>query len=197
MGMQIETSTTLLRDIAGAADNPRWGEFTARYRPLLEAFMSERFPGLEAEDLIQETFIAIARALPEYRYAPDEKGHFRSFLTGILHHKALNALRSSRRRTELLRKYEAEPQVGSSGGEEEQRRWRETLYEVALQQMMVDPEIPLRNKQIFERTAMKGERPQAVAESQCVSRDVVDQTKKRMLDSLRGIIEELKRADEV
>ena len=195
--MQVETSTTLLRDIAGASDNPRWGEFTARYRPLLEAFMYERFPGLEAEDLIQETFIAIARALPEYRYAPDEKGHFRSFLTGILHHKALNALRSNRRQTELLRKYEAEPQVGSSDGEEEQRSWRETLYEVALQQMMADPNIPLRSKQIFERTAMKGERPQAVAESLCVSRDVVDQTKKRMLDRLRGIIEELKCADEV
>ena len=63
--MQIDTSTTLLRDIAGASDNLRWGEFTARYRPLLEAFMYERFPGLEAEDLIQETFIAIARAMPE------------------------------------------------------------------------------------------------------------------------------------
>ena len=193
----MDTSTTLLRDIAGASDNPRWGEFTARYRPLLEAFMSERFPGLEAEDLIQETFIALARVLPEYRYAPDEKGHFRNFLTGILRNKALNALRSSRRKNELLRRYEAETQARSSSSEEERSRWRETIYGVALQQMMARPDIPLRSKQIFERTAMKGERPQTVAESLCVSRDVVDQTKKRMLDKLRGIIEELKRADDV
>lgn len=57
--------------------------------------MAQRFPGLEADDLIQETFIAVARAIPGYRYAPDEKGRFRNLLTGILHHKTLNTLRSS------------------------------------------------------------------------------------------------------
>ena len=55
-----DTSTTLLRDVAGSADNPRWGEFVARYRPVLEAFMAERFPSLDADELIQETFVAIA-----------------------------------------------------------------------------------------------------------------------------------------
>ena len=84
-----DTSTTLLRDVAGSMDNPRWGEFVARYRPVLEAFMFERFPSLDAGELIQETFIAIARVLPNYRYVPEEKGHFHNFLTGILHHKAL------------------------------------------------------------------------------------------------------------
>ena len=61
------TSTTLLRDIAQDAQNVRWGEFVARYRPMMEAFMRERFPSLEADDVIQETLIALCRVLPSYR----------------------------------------------------------------------------------------------------------------------------------
>ena len=33
------TSTTLLRDIANDSQHARWGEFVARYRPMMEAFM--------------------------------------------------------------------------------------------------------------------------------------------------------------
>lgn len=191
-----DTSTTLLRDIATSTDNPRWGEFVARYRPMLETFMAERFPGLDADDLIQETFIAIARTLPNYRYVPGEKGRFHNFLTGILHHKALNELRSDRRRCDLLQKY-AETSIGNSSTDEEQKQWRETLYEIALQQLMADPGIAPRNKQIFIRIAINDEKPEAVARSLAVSRAVVDQTKKRMLDKLRGIIDGLKGADGV
>lgn len=90
------TSTTLLRNIAQDAQNVRWGEFVARYRPMMEAFMRERFHSLEADDIIQETLVALCRVLPSYRYAPDEKGHFRNFLTGILRNKALRQLRKER-----------------------------------------------------------------------------------------------------
>lgn len=159
--------------------------------------MSERFPSLDADELIQETFIAIARVLPNYRYVPEEKGHFRSFLTGILHHKALNALRSNRRREELQQKYADEVRSQSQEPGDGQRQWRETIYEIALQQLLANPDISARNKQIFVRTAIKGEKPESVAESFSVSRDVVDQTKKRMLDRLRKSIDDLKSADEV
>ena len=191
-----DTSTTLLRDVAGSADNPRWGEFVARYRPLLEAFMSDRFPSLDADELIQETFVAVARVLPNYRYVPEEKGHFHNFLTGILHHKALNALRSDRRRDELQRKYADELHAQQRTTDEDRRLWRETLYEIALQQLMASPDVAARSKQIFLRTAIKGEKPEAVADAFSVSRDVVDQTKKRMLDRLRAIVDSLKSADE-
>ena len=60
---------------------------------MMEAFMRERFPSLDADDVIQETLIAVCAALPSYRYAPDEKGHFHNYLTGILRNKALRALR--------------------------------------------------------------------------------------------------------
>ncbi len=96
------TSTTLLRDIAQDAQNVRWGEFVTRYRPMMEAFMRERFPSLEADDIIQDTLVALCRVLPSYRYAPDEKGHFHNYLTGILRNKALRSLRK-RKQDEALR----------------------------------------------------------------------------------------------
>jgi len=95
------TSTTLLRDIAKDAQHIRWDEFVARYRPMMEAFLHERFPSVEADDIIQETLIALCRILPSYRYAPDEKGHFHNYLTGILRNKALRQLRKDRQRAEF------------------------------------------------------------------------------------------------
>ena len=189
-----DTSTTLLRDLAGRADHPRWGEFVVRYRPLMESYLHEWFPSLEMDDLIQETFVAIAKTLPDYRYVPDEKGHFHNYLTGILHHKALNALKRQNRRNEVAREYALDPSARGIGNDADVEKWRETVCEVALQQLLADPSVTGRKRQIFMRTAMKGESPEDVAASLAVSRAVVDQTKKRMMDRLRELVERLKHA---
>ncbi len=62
------TSTTLLRDLAHDSQHARWGEFVARYRPMMEAFMRERFPSLDADDVIQETLIELIQVFPVYHY---------------------------------------------------------------------------------------------------------------------------------
>lgn len=192
-----DTSTTLLRDLAGRADHPRWGEFVVRYRPLMESYLHEWFPSLEMDDLIQETFVAIAKTLPDYRYVPDEKGHFHNYLTGILHHKALNALKRQNRRNEVTREYALDPSARGIGNDADVEEWRETVCEVALQQLLADPSVTGRKRQIFMRTAMKGESPEDVAASLAVSRAVVDQTKKRMMDRLRELVERLKHAGNI
>ena len=192
-----DTSTTLLRGLAGRADHPRWGEFVVRYRPLMESYLHEWFPSLEMDDLIQETFVAIAKTLPDYRYVPDEKGHFHNYLTGILHHKALNALKRQNRRNEVTREYALDPSARGIGNDADVEKWRETVCEVALQQLLADHSVTGRKRQIFMRTAMKGESPEDVAASLAVSRAVVDQTKKRMMDRLRELVERLKHAGNI
>ena len=192
-----DTSTTLLRDLAGRADHPRWGEFVVRYRPLMESYLHEWFPSLEMDDLIQETFVAIAKTLPDYRYVPDEKGHFHNYLTGILHHKALNALKRQNRRNEVTREYALDPSARGIGNDADVEKWRETVLRSRLQQLLADPSVTGRKRQIFMRTAMKGESPEDVAASLAVSRAVVDQTKKRMMDRLRELVERLKHAGNI
>ena len=92
-----QTSTTLLRDLTDA-QSARWVEFFTRYVPMMEAYLASRFPNLEADDLIQETLAALVEKLPDYRYLPEETGHFRNYLTGILRHKALKTVERSARR---------------------------------------------------------------------------------------------------
>ena len=180
------TSTTLLRDIAQDAQNVRWGEFVTRYRPMMEAFRRERFPSLEADDSIQETLVALCRVLPSYRYAPDDKGHFHNYLTGILRNKALRALRK-RKQDEALR-------ADYANGENlfiDEQSYRESLFELALRQFLSDDSIADRTKRIFERTAMNGESPESVAESFKVTRHAVDQAKSRAMIHLREIMKGL------
>lgn len=188
------TSTTMLRQIAGEAEHPRWAEFVARYRPMLEAYARERFPGVEADDLIQDTLVGVMKALPGYVSREDRPGAFHNFLTGVLRHKAIDALRKAGRRAEAESLAGGAPEV-ARGAEREEEAWRKTVYEVALGQLMGNPRVGSRSKQIFRRTAMRGEKPQAVAESLGVARGVVDLTKRRMTERLREIIERLKAAD--
>ena len=197
------TSTTLLRNIAQDAQNVRWGEFVARYRPMMEAFMRERFPSLEADDIIQETLVALCRVLPSYRYAPDEKGHFRNFLTGILRNKALRQLRKEQRQAEIaeeLRRsrgdkpYQRGDDYGRAGSPlpaDDLESWREALFEIALRQFLADDSIADRTKRIFERTAINGEFPEAVAEAFKMTRHAVDQAKSRAMARLREIVKDL------
>lgn len=99
------TSTTLLRQIGGDVRHARWAEFVARYSPMCRHYLRRHFPSLEAEDILQETFAALAKALPNYHYDPQEKGHFRNYLVGILRNKALMALRKQKRDEEVLAEY--------------------------------------------------------------------------------------------
>ncbi len=78
------TSTTLLRQIGGDVRHARWAEFIARYAATCRQYLRRHFPSLEADDILQETFSALAQALPNYHYAPEEKGHFRNYLVGVL-----------------------------------------------------------------------------------------------------------------
>ena len=188
------TSTTLLRDIASDSQHVRWGEFVARYRPMMEAYMRERFPSLDADDVIQETLIAVWTALPSYRYAPEEKGNFHNYLTGILRNKALRQLHKDQRQAEIAE--EMRRSRGDMMADDEQS-WRETLVEIALQQLMNDESIQSRTRQVFLRVAVNGEKPEDVAAAFGIERNAVDQIKSRMMPRLQKIVAALEEAGNI
>ena len=201
------TSTTLLRDVASDSQHARWTEFAARYRPMMEAYLRERFPSVEADDVIQETLIAVWAALPSYRYAPDEKGHFHNYLTGILRNKALRQLYKEQRHAEIAEMVHDDascdgrsrnlsaPQRAIQVGDE--RSWRETLVEIALRQLMNDETIQSRTRQVFLRVAVNGEKPDDVAVAFGIERNAVDQIKNRMMPRLQKIVADLEKAGNI
>ena len=86
------TSTTLLRDLAQDSQHARWSEFVARYRPMMEAYMRNRFPTVDVDDAVQEALIALIKVFPVYKYSPEETGAFHNYLTGILRRRALRVM---------------------------------------------------------------------------------------------------------
>ena len=185
-GIVPETSTTLLRDISSDAENARWPEFVARYRPMMLAFLSAQFPALDAEDIVHNTLIALAGVLPHYRYAPDEMGHFRNYLTGILRNKALKQCEKDDRDRKLKAALRQEPPQKMKGAGDAE--WRKSLLEIAMRQLLENEQIPERSKQIFQRVAVDGQSPESVAAAYGTSRNNVDKIKSRMLARLREII---------
>ena len=166
---------------------------------MMRAFLRERFPSLDADDIIQETFIALAKALPHYVYKPEEKGHFHNYLTGILRNKALKVL-VTRNRDALIKERVASvggdvlgaPLEGCSASADDDKQWRESVYEIALQQLLADESIHERTKQVFVRLAVDGEKPAVVAESFGIPYNTVIKMKERTLERLRKYVEALK-----
>ena len=224
------TSTTLLRDVAIDSQHVRWIEFVTRYRPMMEAYMRERFTSLDADDVIQETLIAVWAALPSYRHAPEEKGCFHNYLTGILRNKALRQLHKDQRQTEIAEEMrrsrgDAPYQSADSGRAvaprpplgcrvvdsgravaprppsgmmaDDEQSWRETLVEIALQQLMNDESIQSRTRQVFLRVVVNGEKPDNVAAAFGIERNAVDQIKSRMMPRLQKIVADLEKAGNI
>ena len=187
------TSTTLLRQMAADSRHVRWGEFVRRYQPMMEEYLRAHFPGLESEDIISETLIALVDVLKDYRYAPDETGSFHNYLTGILKHKALYRRRVAERHEKCLAAFEdSARREDDSRSADEEREWKETVFAIAVRQLLVDETIQERTKQVFLRVAINHESPEAVAESFGIKRNAVDQMKNRMMTRLREIVESLK-----
>ena len=194
--------------MASDSQHARWGEFVARYRPMMEAYLRERFPSVDADDIIQETLIAVCSVLPSYRYAPDEKGHFRSYLTGILRNKALRQLGVNRRQAEIAEMVGSRvprDRDGRAGAPRtppdvmagDEQSWRKALVEIALRQLMNDESIQSRNRQVFLRVAVNGDKPEDVAAAFGIKRNAVDQIKHQVMLRLRKLVSELEKAGNI
>ena len=193
MNMTIpDTSTTLLRDVADA-QHARWAVFYARYEPMMRAYLRERFPSLEADEVIQETMVALVAVLSKYVYKPEENGRFHNYLTGALRNKALKALAARQREALLRDELRSDASVSGTRSQDEtlEREWRDSVYDIALKQLLADETIHARTKQVFLRLVVDGEAPDRVAEAYNLPYNTVVKMKTRLVKQLRGLVKEL------
>ena len=194
--MTPETSTTLLRDPAQDSQHARWAEFVARYRPMMDAYMRERFPFVEADDAIQETLIALIKTFPVYNYSPEETGAFHNYLTGILRNKALCQIERERRHSANLRAYADEMRnAASSGASPRLESSRRDIFEIALRQLLADKSVHELTREVFRRVAVNGEDPEEVASDIGKTRNAVYQMKDRMMTRLKGFVAALEKVE--
>ena len=161
--------------------------------------MRERFPTLEADDVIQETLIELIRVFPIYHYSPKEKGHFHNYLTGILRHRALRMMDEEKDRCNRQEQYADEivTEGTCSCASESDAAWRKSMLEIALQQLLADSSIHERTRLVFARVAVNGEKPDEVAAAFGITRNAVDQMKSRMMVRLKELVAALEKADGV
>ena len=192
--MILETSTTLLKGIANG-ENARWTEFVARYRPMMLSYTKSHFPAVDADDAVQETLIALSNVISNYRYAPDETGRFRNYLTGILRRKALKQYeKADKERMAKAELRELEDAGAAFGSLDDADSWKDAVLEIAMRQILDDDNIPDKSKQIFQRLTVDGVSPDEVAVAYGTSRNNVDKTKSRMIARLREIVRTLEEA---
>ena len=194
MGAVPDTSVSMLKAISRDASSARWVEFVQKYESAMRGFLHERFPSVEPEDAMQDTLLALVKALPNYRYTPDAKGHFRNYLMGILSHKAADIVSRRARQARLASRLAGEAGAGMRMAECESaddESWKAAAMEVALEQLMADDGIQPSTKEVFRHVALMHERPEDVAKMFGLTRNNVDQIKKRMIGRLASMVRDM------
>ena len=191
-----KTSVSLLKALSGDASSVRWTEFYNKYEGPMRAFLQAHFPTVEADDMIQETLIALVKCLPSYRYVPDEHGYFHNYLMGIVKHKALDAIRHQTARTAIEKQLEEEAQermkhFQAPNDDAEEAAWKNAAKEAALEQLLADDSIALTTREVFRHVALMHEPPMDVASQFGITRNNVDQIKARLIARLKDLIDNM------
>ena len=188
-----KTSVSLLKALSGDASSVRWTEFYNKYEGPMRAFLQAHFPTVEADDMIQETLIALVKCLPSYRYVPDKHGYFHNYLMGIVKHKALDAIRRQKTRTAIETQLEEDAQEQMKhfqmpNDDAEEAAWKNAAKEAALEQLLADDSIALTTREVFRHVALMHEPPLDVARQFGITRNNVDQIKARLIARLKDLI---------
>ena len=155
----------------------------------MREFLATHFPGVPADDIMQDTMAALVARMPHYVYSPADRGPFHSYLYGILRNKSVDFLKRRVRTADAERAFATDVAAASGGNG---MAFDDAVFELALRELLADPAIRGQTKQVFIRVAVNGEKPAAVAEAFGITRNAVDQIKNRLVTKLKAIAEGLK-----
>ena len=182
-----ETSLSLLQRARSPGDEWAWRELAELYEPLLRRWMTRYdVGGVDADDLVQETLLFVARRLKGFEHN-GRTGAFRCWLRTALVHRLQRHWREQRRRPvaggEVLAAL-AELEDAASGLS---RLWdRQHDAHVARRLLeKVRPRFEQRTWEAFRLTALEGMKPADAAEKLGVSANAVCAARCRVLSALR------------
>ncbi len=205
-----ETSSALLRELATGADSVRWTEFVELYDPVLRyglhCLRNKDMPWLAPslfDDIVQETFVSLAKAFPAGVYRRD-RARFRTFLSAVLRKRAVDCLRKARPQSlrflpddQLQAALDASsPAFPSPSADSpdapETRELRARLWTLMVDRVFRDSNFSGRSRAIFQRL-VAGEAPDTLAREYGLERNAVYQLKNRVMKALTAKARELAR----
>lgn len=202
----IQTRPSLLNRLSVGDDAEGWQEFYRVYGKLVRDFaIKAGLSDTEAEEVVQETAIAVARHLPEFRYDP-EVCRFKTWLLNQSSWRIKDQLRK-RHRAERLVEETSVPAPDKDRTATIERvadpaavnldalfetEWRKNLLEAAME--AIKTKFSLKQLQIFDLHAHKEWPAREVAKSLGVTLANVYVTKHRISAALRKEMERMNRA---
>jgi RNA polymerase sigma factor (sigma-70 family) len=198
---KIPTRTTLLERLKDWKDNPSWQEFFDTYWKLIYGLaISSGLNEVEAQDVVQETMISVARHIPNFKYDRN-LGSFKHWLLNMTRWRILDQIRKRKAFVAILNEDNAtkteterihkipDPAVVNLDALWE-AEWEKNLLEAAMAKVkrQLDPE----KYQIFDFLINKEWPPQKVADTFQISVNQVYIAKHRITELIKGEVERLK-----
>lgn len=180
------TPASLIEQLRQRPTGAEWARFVELYSPVLLGWTRRLgVPESERADLIQDTFVALLRALPASRYDPSRR--FRNWLYAILANLWTDRLR--RRAAQPLGSAELPDPAGNAADAAEEAEYRALLLRRAL--AIVRPDFAETTWKAFAATALDGRTMDAAAKDLGLSINAVYLARSRVLQRLRTVLREL------
>lgn len=182
------TRSSVLRAVADTANEAAWQRLFDLYAGFV--FSIARSKGLrseDADDIVQVVFADLARNLPTFQY-DRAKGKFRSYLTGLVHWRIMDRLKSGKRDADLKAAFWEEAKAAASSADEDfaEREWQAAAMEEALRR--IRPDVRPEHYAAFVASAVEGQDAESVMRLYGLSRDNLYQIRKRLTMKLRGAV---------
>jgi RNA polymerase sigma factor (sigma-70 family) len=192
------TRASLIHRLKDWQDEAGWRDFFNVYWKLI--YGVARKAGLtdaEAQDVVQETLISVAKHMPAFKYDPSI-GSFRAWLLNMTRWRIVNQFRRRQPVVERAPKnegtsrtdtIEAAPDMSLDLEAAWQAEWETNLMNAAMENLRrrIEPQ----RLQIFDFYVNKEWPPEKVAERFGVSIDLVYQVKHRVTEAIRAEISRL------
>jgi RNA polymerase sigma-70 factor (ECF subfamily) len=197
----IPTRATLIQRLKNWQDQSSWQEFFETYWHLIYGVATKR--GLtkhEAQDVVQETMISVAKHMPAFKYDP-AIGSFKAWLLNMTRWRIADQLRK-RQSLNAHQEFSNDPSLGGEIGIETCQvlpeldkvwddEWEKNLLEVAVAKAKrrIDP----KHYQIFDFYVNKEWKPERIAKTFAVSVGQVYLAKHRVTEAIKQEVERIQR----
>ncbi|MGH7971268.1 MAG: RNA polymerase sigma factor, partial [Limisphaerales bacterium] len=203
----IQTRPSLLNRLKTGDDTASWQEFYRIYGKLARDFAIQAgLTDAEANEVVQETAIAMARHLPEYRYDP-KVCRFKTWLLNLTRWRVQDQLRKRRKQNASNQESPPGPHTDETARTPTLQRvpdqsapdldalfeneWRKGLFAAALD--CIKPRFSLKQFQIFDLLVLKEWPAADVAKSLGVSLANVYVTRHRIAAAIKKETKRLER----
>ena len=131
----LPTRQSLLSRLKNLDDHESWRNFFDTYWRLIHGLaLKSGLTNAEAEDVVQETLLAVAKEMPNFKYDP-ARGAFKGWLLEITRRRIANQVR----RRLKYRHVTAGPQVGEASGQPTRERSEPDQRRTATVERVPDP----------------------------------------------------------